>query len=217
MCATTLLKNYAMPAVIVAIGVSSIFSSARDTAAFQVKRGASQGGYETCAFTLQMNDPHFRQRYLKKVARLQKGAAADATDVERMYRSTTEVSLLWGYRESAEAQSNRGVDPLSQDCLGCHDGSAASDIPIDLRNNPYGRSMIGLSRGTDSEHPIGMEYALYAGNGNDYKPLFGGESKMILVNGRVGCLTCHDPLNEEKGHLAVSDRNSGLCLTCHNK
>jgi len=44
-----------------------------------------------------------------------------------------------------------------------------------------------------------------------------GNTKMIFVNGKIGCLTCHNPLNAEKGHLVMSDRNSALCTTCHNK
>lgn len=218
MRARTVLNNLALPAVIVAVGLSSIFSSVRDTAAFQVTIGASQGNYETCAFTLQMNNPSFRQRYLKKVARLQSGVISTVMgSVEGMYGNTRKVSFLAEDGESAEAMSNRaGVDPLSLDCLGCHDGSRASDIPINLRNDPHRRSLIGLSSGAKSEHPIGMEYALYTARGNDYKPLL-VNNKMVLVKGRVGCLTCHDPLNEEQGHLVMSDRDSGLCLTCHNK
>ncbi|WP_243688226.1 cytochrome c3 family protein [Geotalea toluenoxydans] len=40
---------------------------------------------------------------------------------------------------------------------------------------------------------------------------------MVLVDGRVGCLTCHDPLNRKAPHLVASNDRSNLCLTCHIK
>jgi predicted CXXCH cytochrome family protein len=68
------------------------------------------------------------------------------------------------------------------------------------------------------QHPIGMDYAAYSSRDNkNYKPAAAFNSKMTFVNGRVGCTTCHDPLNLDKGHLVMSDTRSALCLTCHNR
>jgi predicted CXXCH cytochrome family protein len=58
---------------------------------------------------------------------------------------------------------------------------------------------------------------MYAAASKDYKSQLGANNKMVFVNGKVGCLTCHNPLNPEKGHLVMSDQKSALCLTCHNK
>jgi hypothetical protein len=63
-----------------------------------------------------------------------------------------------------------------------------------------------------------MNYASYvAADPTSYKPITAFDSKMIFVNGKVGCLTSHYPLNPKKGHLVMSDFQSALCLTCHKK
>jgi predicted CXXCH cytochrome family protein len=61
-----------------------------------------------------------------------------------------------------------------------------------------------------------MSYNNYVAADRGFKPV-GMNGAMIFADGKVGCLTCHNPLNPEKGHLVMSDRNSALCLTCHNK
>ncbi|HYS43305.1 MAG TPA: cytochrome c3 family protein, partial [Geobacteraceae bacterium] len=62
-----------------------------------------------------------------------------------------------------------------------------------------------------------MDYASYASFGRGYKQASMLNPKMLLVNGKVGCLTCHNPLNPDKSHLVMSDYRSALCLTCHDK
>jgi predicted CXXCH cytochrome family protein len=63
-----------------------------------------------------------------------------------------------------------------------------------------------------------MDYQSYVAFGRGkFKHISTFNSKMKFVNGKVGCLTCHDPLNPERGHLVMSDVRSALCLTCHNK
>ena len=116
---------------------------------------------------------------------------------------------------SKRADKVVGIDSMSADCISCHDGVGASAIGVELRNRPYDRR--SMVNSFNSDHPIGMNYASYADAGRGYKAVLPGSNKMIFVNGRVGCLTCHDPLNPEKGHLVMSDRNSALCNTCHNK
>ena len=66
MCAKTNYLKAALPAVVASITMLSVFVSAQDTAAYQ---GASpfQGKGETCAFSLQMQKPAFKMRYMQKV------------------------------------------------------------------------------------------------------------------------------------------------------
>lgn len=107
------------------------------------------------------------------------------------------------------------IDPLSAECVSCHDGTTASEVKIDFRNNAFGsKSRI---KGHSTDHPIGMNYGNYVTANREYKPLTMADTNMIFVNGVVGCLTCHDPMNPDRGHLAKSDRKSALCLTCHDK
>lgn len=196
----------------VAMTLCSAITQVNESAAFQAIGVASRGNGETCALSVQLQNKQFRARYMQKVAQYQDGAAPRVASVEEMYENIQPASFFPEDNESAT--STIGVDPLSLDCLGCHDGSRASDVTINLRNDPFQRQQL---RGTSpKDHPIGMDYAAYASNPGEFKPVF-GNLKMVFVDGKVGCLTCHDPANQERGHLVMSDFRSALCLTCHNK
>ena len=109
----------------------------------------------------------------------------------------------------------QGIDSLSKDCLACHDGGAASNIDVDYKNAP---GQHATHYDGKKQHPIGMNYAAYVAMGSrNYKPVPEYSSKMVFVDGKVGCLTCHNPLNPEEKHLVMSDQGSALCLSCHNK
>jgi predicted CXXCH cytochrome family protein len=192
--------------------------------AFSPVETAANPDDKVCEFSLQLqNSAQTRRTYLARVIEATGGDAA--TPVEAMYGNVKKVSYsdnepseettdLWGLGRG-KASRQPGLDQMSIDCLGCHDGSAASAIHTDLRNDPFRRGSRVNSFGTD--HPIGMDYNKYVTSRDGYKDILPGSNKMIFVNGRVGCLTCHNPLNLEKGHLVMSDRNSALCLTCHRK
>lgn len=134
-------------------------------------------------------------------------------------RNQYTVKLIAALGETVSASNSIGIDTLSADCLGCHDGVGALEIKSVLKNNPPDGAHL---RGSDNQmigmdHPIGMDYNRYVAASKGYKPLSGISNNMVFVNGKVGCLTCHDPLIPEKGHLVISDRNSALCYTCHDK
>ncbi|TGU74436.1 hypothetical protein E4633_02940 [Geomonas terrae] len=124
------------------------------------------------------------------------------------------AALLIANAGPAPADAPPEIDPLSRECIGCHDGAAGPDVRVNLRNNASNKTMHVHS--FDGEHPIGMIYQSYV-NKQGYKPISPQERNMVMVNGAVGCLTCHDPLNPAKGHLIKSDKNSALCITCHDK
>lgn len=196
----------------VAISLFSAFTQVDESAAFQSLRSGSQGSGEICALSIEMQKKGFRVQYMQKVAKYQDGAVGDRlSSVEEMYGNVQQASFFADEEDDAMVNSV-GVDPLSLDCLGCHDGSRASNVTINLKNDPYKR----LRSDAEMDHPIGMDYSAYVARNNGYKPIF-GKSRLVLVDGKVGCLTCHDPTNQERGHLAMSDRNSALCLTCHSK
>lgn len=109
--------------------------------------------------------------------------------------------------------------PTSLVCLGCHDGT-------------IGMSTIGSSHallagvregfpGSDEalwrDHPIGIPYPAQP---RDYRPAaFVEKQKVHLPQGRVECVSCHDPHNRagNRAMLWVANRRSALCLTCHVK
>jgi predicted CXXCH cytochrome family protein len=125
-----------------------------------------------------------------------------------------------------------GLAPTSFLCMSCHDGTVA---PSSLYNDPNSvaptaiPAIVGNSNlGTDltDDHPINFDYtgALAGADGGlvtpdstssvdagGLIPLFGG-------TGSLQCASCHDvhdPTNTP--FLRVSNTDSGLCTSCHNK
>jgi len=117
-------------------------------------------------------------------------------------------------------QPNRYMPgPTSLLCLGCHDGTIATST--------MGTShalLAGMREGFAvpdgfvwRDHPIGIPYP--AGR-RDYRPKsFVEKAGIRLPEGRIECISCHDPHNTRgiEHLLATSNRRSALCLTCHVK
>ena len=192
-------------------------------------------GKDTCAFSLQLQaSVTARRQYLVRLDEALGGSAIAANPVEDMYGNIQPASYSpddaagaaaapvgsaaysFGslFVKTKKVAKVVGLDSFSADCISCHDGVSASGIGVDLRDAPVGRRSQVDS--FTSDHPIGMNYSNYVAVGRGYKHV-GPGTKMVFVGGKVGCITCHDPLNQEKGHLVMSDRGSALCTTCHNK
>jgi predicted CXXCH cytochrome family protein len=179
---------------------------------------------ETCLFTVQLKeDPNIKKQYVAMVISAGRQFGPNVQSIDEMYADVSKASVEaddGGFGNTLFVKNNshanggaRDIDNLTALCLGCHDGASAQDITVDVRNEPFKRrNTLATSH---SDHPIGMDYNRYVCSGKSYKPTT--NPKMIFVNGKVGCLTCHDPFNPEKGHLVMSDRQGALCLTCHNK
>lgn len=117
-------------------------------------------------------------------------------------------------------------------CLSCHDGTVALEnfggIATGTTYIQEG-SRIGGINGNDlsRDHPISFDYtdALAAVDGGLYAPsssnsgLGGTITDDLLFNSRMECASCHDVHNKYSvPHLLkISNVNSELCLTCHNK
>jgi predicted CXXCH cytochrome family protein len=186
-----------------------------------------QAGERMCEFSLQLqSSAAVRKEYLAKVievtGRRDVAGSADSGEASTVAYAANAAGNdgeeggrdLWGVSFKDSKRRSAGVDEMSKGCLMCHDGVAASPITTNFRNDPFRRGSRVNSFGGD--HPIGMDYNRYVSVNSGYKRIPSG-TKMILVDGKVGCLTCHNPLNPEKGHLVMSDRYSALCRTCHNK
>lgn len=120
-------------------------------------------------------------------------------------------------------ESREGIPgPTSLLCLGCHDGAIASEVPVE--SGAHIVSQIGQSASiTDNginfplgNHPMGIRYDPH---GEKLVPLANVEAdrQVALPEGRVECISCHDP-HGTAGHehlLVKANRRSALCLTCH--
>lgn len=110
-------------------------------------------------------------------------------------------------------------DGISKLCLSCHDGVTGV---LDYGDNTGSSPMTGDSAlGTDltNDHPVSFVYdaALATADGELNDPTTSPVSD-LLFNSQVECASCHDVHdNTNQPFLRMSNANSALCLTCHNK
>lgn len=109
--------------------------------------------------------------------------------------------------------------PTSLVCLGCHDGTIATSTIGSAHALLAGvREGFELPDGVAwRDHPIGVPYE---GRSREYRPAAFVEARGIpLPDGRIECISCHDPHNSSgvEKMLVMSNRRSALCLTCHVK
>ncbi len=108
------------------------------------------------------------------------------------------------------ASAGPGVDETSLRCLGCHDGTVAGPTETSGARAPQ----IGR---VEASHPIGIAYPPRPRPGGEgtFVPLPGLHRRILLPEGRVGCLSCHDIFGGEEKLLVMSNRESRLCYACH--
>lgn len=168
---------------------------------------------ETCLYTTQLaSDPVLRNEYANKIA-LSKWGLSEESDQE-IYESNIAVGNAFAARLAGDAGS---VDRFSNECLACHDGVMAQNFKIRVKNNPENRVM--SLEDIIGGHPVGMEYDRYlsGSKGKEYRHDVTFNSEVIFAEGKIGCLTCHNPLNTAKGHLVMNNEKSELCFSCHRK
>ena len=120
--------------------------------------------------------------------------------------SLVEAHLLTGLEVAVELGY---IDPISLDCLGCHDGVTASEVSISM--GPGGAVLQSAS----SSHPIGTDYLAYTSVDTSVPSINELPSEILLVDGKVGCPTCHVPYGNVHGALVITQQGSKLCFTCH--
>jgi predicted CXXCH cytochrome family protein len=108
--------------------------------------------------------------------------------------------------------------PTSLVCLGCHDGTLASSTVGSAH-----AMLAGVRAGFDvpdgfvwRDHPIGVPYP---SGDRAYRPIGMVPDSVRMPEGRIECVSCHDPHNtsREAAMLVMSNRRSALCLACHIK
>jgi predicted CXXCH cytochrome family protein len=84
-------------------------------------------------------------------------------------------------------------DENSTECLSCHKDVAGA------------------------HHPNGIEYKqAYLKNSTDYVPPSSLNSRIRLINEKIGCQTCHDHYSEHSALLVIENVKDKLCVQCHN-
>lgn len=103
------------------------------------------------------------------------------------------------------------IDPLSLECLQCHDGVTAKDVQILLSAGGAVEHLTGAT------HPIGVSQVEAARRDSGYVPPERLPEQITLIEGNVGCITCHEPYKKVHGALVMSMSGSKLCKACHVK
>ena len=106
-------------------------------------------------------------------------------------------------------------------CLRCHDGTIArATITPEPRDRFVSKENPGLFGTTHGgrDHPVGVDYPKFDRQFRP-EPIVISGGAVALPNGRVECISCHDPHNMtgEPYFLVTSNARSALCLTCHRK
>lgn len=116
------------------------------------------------------------------------------------------------------AQLPGPLDPGSAECLGCHQDAVAVKEPLQVCHKG------------DCDHPVGISYVTLASKNMGLVPPEKLAAGIKLIDGKIGCLTCHIPYDAEheeraafKGSfqsdpmLSVDNTSSALCTSCHRK
>lgn len=99
------------------------------------------------------------------------------------------------------------IDPLSLECMGCHDGSIGSGAE-------YGAAG-GIWMHDSGSHPIGVSYREARMQGATLVATSQLDARLKLFDGRIGCGTCHDMYALGTSKLVMDNTESILCRSCH--
>ncbi|MCF6280995.1 MAG: cytochrome c3 family protein [Candidatus Polarisedimenticolaceae bacterium] len=108
------------------------------------------------------------------------------------------------------------VDDYSMHCLSCHsDGAGGFLVDVDMSGNVRHNGSARVA------HPIGVDYNLAMARGierrSQFHPPAALNSKILLPNGMVSCVSCHEGYSDKHGQLVMSNAGSKLCLECHDR
>lgn len=103
------------------------------------------------------------------------------------------------------------LDRVSLECIGCHDGTVGKVTDFKIA----GEEILTFA-GRSMSHPIGMIYSESAQNRQRIRPLENLSPLITLIDGKVGCSSCHNQFSHELTMLATSNKGSSLCMQCHD-
>jgi len=163
---------------------------------------------QECTLAIQLKDPYIRSDYQTVIDYWQRPQAA--MTAEEMYENIQISSYADELPTFTQGSGSRILDPISMECITCHDGTMAGSIHYKVSSE---RSSIGTINGS---HPVGTDYTRYISK-REYVPSYNLPRNMILMNGKISCVTCHDMLSRNQAYLVVDMTSSNLCFSCHKK
>lgn len=118
----------------------------------------------------------------------------------------------------AWAQTPIPLDAASAECVGCHEDAVTVKEPLQVCHQG------------NCDHPVGASYASFSSRNRGLVAPENLIPGIKLVDGKIGCLTCHTPYTAEHEEqaalrgssqpdpmLSVDNTGSGLCAACHRK
>jgi len=163
---------------------------------------------QECTLAIQLQDPYIRSDYQTVIDYWQRPQAA--MTAEEMYENIQNSSYGDELPTFTPDSGSRILDPISMECITCHDGTMAGSIHYKVSSES---SSIGTINGS---HPVGTDYTRYISK-REYVPSYNLPRNMILMNGKISCVTCHDMLSRNQAYLVVDMTSSNLCFSCHRK
>jgi hypothetical protein len=100
------------------------------------------------------------------------------------------------------------LDPLSAECIGCHDGTIGPVANFSLG--------AGMWMHEGSGHLIGVNYNEARMRNGGLRPMSELDKRLRFFEGRVGCATCHDWFLDRNVRLVMEIERSRLCTECHS-
>jgi predicted CXXCH cytochrome family protein len=163
-------------------------------------------GKQGCKFSAYLENADNRARYEAMIAR----GRYRYTPMNNHENATVAFVLA---KSGYGAEQGKNLDSFSAGCLVCHDGKSASQVRLSIINSPNKRDAM---KKISTKHPIGMDYEKYSASNKALKSLDEMSQNLSLTEGRVSCITCHDPLNSGQNHLRITKTGIDLCSACHN-
>ena len=124
-----------------------------------------------------------------------------------------------GFSFESQRDSSINFNKGSRFCLGCHDGTVASNV-INEDFLAFGENFKRVPTNHSypiPNHPVGIDYRLAQlrsrGRLKDPSVL---NPAINLENGYVGCTSCHNPNSQLRAKLVMSNSGSKLCFSCHD-
>lgn len=120
--------------------------------------------------------------------------------------------VISGHLDIGRGRGTIDIDAHSLHCLGCHVGNHSAGGSVSLGRNGVLRHSSG-----SSPHPIGRSYRDASRRGGFHPEQQLAQKKIMLSDGKISCVSCHEAYKKDHGKLVVSLDRSGLCLSCHAK
>ncbi len=138
-------------------------------------------------------------------------ACHDQAFFSRMKDAGTSL-VISGHLDIGRGRATMDIDSHSLHCLGCHVGSHLVGGAVSVSRNGILRHSSG-----SAPHPIGRSYRDASRKGGYHPEHQLAQKKIMLSDGKISCVSCHEAYKKDHGRLVASLDRSGLCLPCHAK